>query len=217
MENPSPKEIQDLILPFQYPLDHVGIRLNRPEQDPELNFFSVIKDRKSIRNLKPLKEKQLDYLFWFAARVYQASVANDYILSHRASPSAGGIHPIDILVHRPENSFFEYYSPFEHHLYKVQLEQEIIQSLLCHIDLAFPNRDTPLLWFLAHGKRTKAFYQNFESLVWRDAGALLQTFQLTCTALGMGSCAVGTLGEPFISSLFGEDIVSAGGIIIGNI
>ena len=74
-----------------------------------------------------------------------------------------------------------------------------------------------LVWFVAHVKRTQAAYINPESLVWKDAGALIMMFQLVATAFDIKSCPVGTLGEPIPSEMFGgAKIISAGECLSGN-
>jgi hypothetical protein len=73
-----------------------------------------------------------------------------------------------------------------------------------------------VVWFVAHLQRTEAKYKNPESLIWRDAGALITTIQLVATAIKIRSCPIGTLGEPFFSKLFTKgNVISAGGILVG--
>lgn len=77
--------------------------------------------------------------------------------------------------------------------------------------------DATVIWLIAHTNRTSAKYDNPQSLIWRDAGALLQSIQMTGTAMGIGSCPMGTLAGHYINQLFNKTtVVSAGGIIIGN-
>ncbi len=46
-----------------------------------------------------------------------------------------------------------------------------------------------------------AAYEHAESLVWRDAGALLATLQLVATAMNLGFCQLGLLGHDIATSI----------------
>lgn len=218
MENPAPRNDQSAYVGFNYPL---GPRytLAIPDSDATIGFFQTLLTRRSSNVLSPLTAVQLGHLLWYAAKAYQISLHDGYLFSKRASPSAGAIHPIDVIIYRPENDYLEYYNPFEHSSYHLHFETNSVLEFLSHIQIAFPTIDGTVLWFVVHSYRTSAKYDGHESLVWRDAGALLQTVQLTANALGLVSCPVGTLAEPYLSDLFEgrSDILSAGGIIIGNI
>lgn len=218
MGNPTPRPPRYEVKAYQYPIGHIRTMLLKPKLDPSFNFFEAIKMRRSEKRLKNLLGNQLDYLLWFSAKAHAVTGENGYLFSHRPSPSAGAIHPIDIIIHQPSNSVLEYYNPFEHCLYPLDFPDNIVSAFLDHVALAFPDRDGVLMWFVGHGYRTAAGYTNHESLVWRDAGALIQTIQLTAVSLGLVSCPVGSLAEPFIGQLFNglEDITSGGGIIVGN-
>ena len=218
--NPTPRKSSKQADLFRYPIVDKKLILRRPGENEHIsNFFETLAQRKSITKLGALNSHDLDYLLWYACRVKDIAVDNGYILSHRPSPSAGAIHPIDILVHHPANDFLYYYSPLDHSLYQLDFEKERTDSFLSHISVAFPSRQATLLWFVAHSYRTEKYYGDHESLIWRDSGALVQTLQLTATALGLGSCPVGTLAEPYVTHLHGnfKSISSGGGIIVGSI
>jgi len=218
MDNPAPRFPRKGIKANQYPILARGSVLKRPNTHFSFNFFDAIKVRRSEKRLKKLIDDQLDHLLWFSSKAHAVAMNDGYLFSLRSSPSAGAIHPIDIIIHRPDNVRLEYYNPFEHCLYPLNLNQGIVDAFLQHIAEAFPNRDGVLLWFVGHGDRTSASYINHESLVWRDAGALIQTVQLTAVCLGLVSCPVGSLGAPYVGEMLNgfDDITSGGGIIIGN-
>lgn len=220
MKNPIPKLIEEIVPTFTYPVRE-KTRLHRPTVKYIYNFFELSLTRHSVRNFGPLVPEQLDNLLWFAGKAIKTrSQTNGYVLSHRPSPSAGARHPIDILVcsNVPEPTI-AYYNPFEHSLGKLSLDLVSTMDLLDHINDDVAMKQGVFLWLIAHPVRTAAKYDFAESLVWRDAGALLQQIQLTASALNLSSCPVGTLAEPFADRLFGDlgKTISAGGIIIGNL
>jgi SagB-type dehydrogenase family enzyme len=217
MENPFPKDIEGIVHPFGYPIKQT-IRLAVPASDKETNFFDIVHTRKSRRNLGALTDAQIHELLWYSSKVLDLHYQdNGYILSHRPAPSAGARHPIDLLVIH-QGRGIAYYNPFEHTLNLLSLDQSVIDSFIKHIAESITINDATLFWFIAQPDRTTAKYGNADSLIWRDAGAYTYCVQLTATALGIGSCAIGTLGKPFIQQLFGSygAIASVGGLIVGN-
>lgn len=218
MNNPSPKNIEDSIQVFDYQISNT-IFLRKSPDNYNANFFELPFLRKSTRCLSRLKDEQLSDILWFTSKVIRANYSKGYILTHRPTPSAGAIHPIDLLISIPNQPLIlYYYNPFSHTLNQLKLSEEIVKSFINHINKNLRLNDATLIWFIAHTNRTASKYENFQSLVWRDAGALLQSIQLTCTAMSLGSCPVGTLAEPFVHHLFNDtNVISAGGIIVGSI
>jgi SagB-type dehydrogenase family enzyme len=218
MNNPTPKKNEDTVVAFSYPICGI-IPLAKPSGGYNFNYFDLAHLRRSSLHLCALVDKQLDELLWFSAKVIQTHFQlNGYTLTRRPSASAGARHPIDLIVVRPSQSkVLHYYNPFEHTLNELKVDETIVNDLINHVNENIVIGEATLIWFIAHSDRTAAKYDNPQSLVWRDAGALLHCIQSTCTAMGLGSCPVGTLAEPYLNLLFNNAaIVSAGGIIAGN-
>lgn len=217
MGNPGPKAQEDPVAAFHFPTKN-RIFLPRPEELLNINYFDLVLNRVSRRDFGNLSLKDLGQLLWYSARVLSTVVQdNGYILSHRPSPSAGARHPLEILVCRDSNlPCIEYYNPFDHTLNEIDLIQDDVNQFIIHVDSCLPIGRGTVLWFVAQPERTSAKYHHADSLIWRDAGALIYCIQLGCTALNFSSCAVGTLAEPFVDQLFDGTMKSTGGIIIGK-
>jgi SagB-type dehydrogenase family enzyme len=220
MNNPAPKKTEAVVPPFSYPvLDTV--KLARPSKKRAADFFDLSLRRASARTCHKLKPGYLDELLWYSAKALELTVQeNGYILSHRPTPSAGARHPIDILICLDLGQpILHYYDPLGHSLSRLDLDKRLVRDFLVHVQQNLPMMDGTLLWFVAHPDRTEAKYEFADSLVWRDAGALIQQVQLVAAALGLVSCPTGTLGTPFEHKLFGNigRTVAAGGIIVGNL
>jgi SagB-type dehydrogenase family enzyme len=217
--NPEPKKDIENTPQFSYPI-YETIRLPTPTIFPSVSFVDVIQNRKSSREFRELSTEQIGNLLWLACKVKDTVIdTTGYILTRRPSASAGARHPIDVLVSSPmlDVSTMYYYNPFEHSLNKLSLDKEQINALIAHANEAIQLKDAAIFWFLAHPLRTESKYDNAISLIWRDAGALIHSIQLACTLYGINSCAIGTLGEPYISNMFlkSGNVWSAGGIVIG--
>ena len=75
-----------------------------------------------------------------------------------------------------------------------------------------------IIWFVARSNITRARYTNPESVIWRDAGALLATICLAATALNLVACPIGASGEPFIRRLLAapDHVYGVGACAIGH-
>lgn len=220
--NPSPRSVEDSIISFDYPIIEKSV-LNRTNLKEHSNIFKSIVERRSNRNLEPINIESINKLLWYSAKAAHINIINNgYIISSRRAPSAGGRHPIDVIISLPKLQIQErtlsYYNPFDHSLNLLSTHREISIDFFYHINGILPIGNAAVIWFVAHPNRTSAKYENFESLIWRDAGALIYCFQLVSTALGLKTCPVGSLGEPYISKLFKEygNVYGVGGLLIGK-
>ncbi|WP_235942100.1 nitroreductase family protein [Pontibacter fetidus] len=159
-------------------------------------------------------------LLWFTSKVMEVEMLESgFLWTHRPTPSAGGRHPIDILVSLPSefgSRSFCVYNPLDHSLNELEVDASDLNALIEHTDNILTIGNATILWFVAHSYRTSSKYENSESLVWRDAGALLYCHQLVSQALGIRCCPLGSLGEPYVSNLLGGDtLYGVGGCLLG--
>ena len=129
-------------------------------------------------------------------------------------------HPLNILIFRSEgeSTVPELYEATAHALARVKLSTaEFLHQFLSHLNQVLKIEEGVIIWFAAQFDRTLAKYENGESLVWRDCGALLATISLVAEALDLNSCAVGITGEPYVSQMLtsNKQVIGAGGIILG--
>lgn len=218
MENPKPKDKEKILPAFELPFDKV-IELPFPKEFPIMNFTEVLDLRRSKRVFNSISIECLSSLLYLCAKVKQENLLESgYKTSFRPSPSAGGRHPIDIFVLSEslfENKALHYYDPYMHQLKQVRFDLEQTDRLRNHLLESFPgSQNATVLWMVVFPERTESKYDSYESLVWRDVGALVNTIQLTSTFLRLNSCIAGTLGEPIISELFAEIRVQSGGAIL---
>jgi SagB-type dehydrogenase family enzyme len=221
--NPSPKLIEDRSPKYEFkvvnslylpvPDEDIGLSLTAPE------FFQILEKRRSERGSAAVTLKSLSTLLWKATHARSISLSdtgNTY--AKRPAPSAGGIHPIEVfLLSNSLSSKFQHYNADSHALEELACIPASIAAFLEQINACIPVGSATVIWFGAFPGKTAAKYENPESLYWRDAGALIATFQLVATALDLKACPIGTLGLPYFLSLFeGIDIVSAGGMLISS-
>ncbi|WP_123863478.1 hypothetical protein [Burkholderia plantarii] len=79
-----------------------------------------------------------------------------------------------------------------------------------------PGSNGALLTFVADMARPASAYAHCETLVWRDAGAMLQTLALVATLFGLSFCPLGLLGSEVVSALpLSEQLLAVGAAAIG--
>lgn len=82
----------------------------------------------------------------------------------------------------------------------------------------FPEADCDRVVLLADPVLADAFYTNSESLLWRDAGALMQVLHICAAAYRLEFCPAGVLGSEVVHALFGPStrLRAYGAAIIGR-
>lgn len=185
----------------------------------EVSFLKVLDTRRSERSSQQLKREDLSELLWHAARVRETGTGRlGLAWQHRAAPSAGGIHPIELFVRERGSNEIHLYDPIAHALLSVG---GIARESLCLFDeevtaAASPTLGTVLI-LIADMNRTEAAYENAESLVWRDVGAFMMTLQLVAEYLELAFCPVGVLGTELVDALrLPSGWLAAGTSVVGS-
>jgi SagB-type dehydrogenase family enzyme len=176
MKNPQPRTIERPVTSFEYPIQHT-LKLPKDIDPLPARFDEVITSRKSAKRFSGINLQQLSSILWYTAKVKQTIVQdNGYILTHRGTPSAGARHPIDIIIINEQlfsTNLPHYYNPIEHSLNRLDVPAHVIANFITDIDTIIKCTNATIFWFIAHHERTAAKYENPESLIWRDAGALI--------------------------------------------
>lgn len=219
MKSPKPKNINDEFHPFKYPFS-TKTKLNRDFKAREGVFLDFLLTRRSSQKVGYISLEDITELLYYSNKIQSISIDDSgFLISKRTAPSAGGRHPIDILVSLPSEStrFLQYYNPIDHSLSELSISIEIQQSFFKEINKNLPLGDCCLIWFSIQTKKTQSKYENAESLYWRDAGALLYCIQIISNYLGFKSCPLGGLAVKSFYDLFKtNNLISGGGILIGN-
>ena len=109
------------------------------------------------------------------------------------------------------------YQPLKHTLRKLIIEEELQRAFFENVEETLPFGESVLLWFSMQYMRTASKYTDYESLVWRDAGAQLCCLQQAAKYAGIDSCPIGYLAEESFGAMFKTDkLMSGGGLIIGK-
>jgi len=221
MKNPKPKDNWMPHIPFVYNTQKKAL-LEKPVMERQEDFLNVIFKRRSDTSLLPISLSELSELLYYSNRIQHLGKDDyGYITTKRTAPSAGGRHPIDILVSFPtkENKtrLLNYYNPIDHSLNELVIESSIQNIFFDEVNQNLDIKNAVLLWFSIQPYKTSSKYENAESLYWRDVGALLYCIQLVSSFLELKSCPLGTLAANSFHLLFENDsLLSGGGILVGK-
>ena len=219
MSGPSIRERHLEYEPFVYPSLEKIILSKVTFSKRQKDFLDVLRDRRSEKQLGVCTLEELSEILFHAVKPYTIS-RDDYDMTvyRSASPSAGGRHPIDILVGIPEKEGrrLYLYEPLSNLLRRLDIPVELQQEFFDDVNRTLPLGDSVLIWFSIQYMRTASKYTDYESLIWRDAGAQLCCLQQVAKYVGLDSCPIGYLAEDTFNKMFHCDtLISGGGMIIG--
>lgn len=219
LASPAPREVDLPQSEFPYQIVEESY-LPEAEPLPDTPLSAVLASRRSRRTFKALSPENLNTLLWHSARAIEVGRPNIESWQHRPTSSAGGRHPIDLLIFREENKLkvIYLYDALSHALKRLNASDEDLDQFFSSVNRVIPLDQATIIWFAAQFERTLSKYENGESLVWRDAGALLTTIALVAECIRVNSCAVGITGEPDISRMLNsrEKVVGVGGVLVGQ-
>ncbi len=218
--DPIPREIELPYTEFKYSVIRKDY-LERPDDRLDKTFLEVLYRRRSRRQFGALLRNQLATLLWHAVKTRENIRENSgFLWQHRSAPSGGGRHPVDILViqHALHEQNLAVYDPWSHALCDLRFDPASLEAFVNRVNNVLPIGDATILWFLAQNGRTLSKYENGESLIWRDSGALLATIYLVAESLDLNCCGVGITGDPLATTLVSAtgEMQGVGGCVIGS-
>lgn len=220
MDGPS---ILNQPIPFEPYLYETCDSIKLPEiksRNQQVDFLEVFSKRRSVKILGECPIELLSEILYYAVKPYCIG-KDDYgvTVSRCAAPSAGGRHPIDILVGIKKDGIRQLflYQPLGHSLSRLSIAYELQKTFYEDIEQTLPIGNSVLLWFSVQYMRTASKYTNYMSLIWRDVGAQLCCLQQAAKYMGVDSCPIGYLAEDTFKRMFRADkLISGGGMIIGK-
>lgn len=187
-----------------------------PQDPAPHNIFDVLTSRRSNRVLYPLSEARLGELLWHSARVIEmAPPSAGYPSRQRSAPSAGGLQSQNILVQTTPDSLL-FYDPVAHSLGSIVDGTNISAQLYEHAMTVVMAREATILWLAGDEVLISHYYNDGESLLWRDSGCLSAVVGLVAEAMNVGTCILGISGEPHISGFFGGNLAGFGAVLAGE-
>lgn len=183
--------------------------------------FNEVLDARRSRLGGSVTWSQVADLLWFAAgaRGYGSTGRAGLPIQWSAAPSAGGLSCVQVVCVADDASRPRLYDPLGHRLLEISADGEAV-SLANREAVAglVGNASGCTLRLVADGDKLSAAYDDAESLMLRDAGALTATLALCATWLGMTACPLGLMGQNLVSALGfpAQRFRAVGAILIGS-
>lgn len=184
-------------------LSDEGLQLPRPSA-LDRDFSDVLARRNSVPGHTSITQQQLSTILWHSCLIRERRPSRGPLRGweSRSTPSAGGLHEIEVLCLPLDRSLpISWYDPLRHRLLptveKGGSDYRQVIADLCRSSAGIT------LQFVADWLRLNTLYANASSLLWRDAGALLTTVCLVAEAANVASTPLGC--ESFIRGLMPSD------------
>lgn len=184
------------------------------------SVVELLAARSTERSFSPLTLNETLGIVRLAMRASHAGLEADSGRLRKKMISAGALHPIEVLVvSGPEvsspvvyldgaDAFGELASP---------IDADWSMALRTLNNVA-PRAAGHFLLLVGDLRHVDQVYENPASLLWRDAGAVLQTFSLLASAMGYSFLPLGHLGYQVLNTLDPPhpDYVAVGTAVIGR-
>lgn len=187
--------------------------LNSVEDQVSLEFS----ERRTRYDFGPVTLHQLGQLLGVVCAVRRIGHEEyGFRLTQRGAPSAGGIHPIHLLVHLPSHAGWYRYDPYKHALNGVFEGQDPWKHRQ-DINRIVDGQNGALFVLVAEPGFSSSKYRNPCSLIWRDAGVLLGYLSLVATAQRLSFCPLGTTAGDVLRGLVEHDrLCGVGAAFVGS-
>lgn len=174
------------------------------------------KERRTVREFRAPSPLSLSTLLWHTARCQETLPSPPgFDLQRRPAPSGGAIHPIHLLIERPELGTWAHYDPRVHrlaHLDDATALRGAREGAAGYVD---PSEGL-LVLFAAEPGLTSAKYEDAASIVWRDAGVLQGLMTYLAPQAGLGCCLLGMTADRYVAPLGQEgQLIGVGAAILG--
>ena len=201
-----------------YPEAIKSIKLPDPQFDNEINFWEVIRNRRSIRNFKSESLSLMDLSLLLFGMM--GITRNFPQFAFRTTPSAGGLFPIE--TYAVINNILNidqgvyHYNVQNHALecFKVgDYRKETMSGCLDQIMVY--NSAITFIWTAIIERSRWKYLQRCYRYIYMDAGHIGQNFYLTAEALDLGACTIGAIYDDELNKLLEIDGIKETAIYVG--
>lgn len=212
--NPAPRARVTAVNEIDWPISNTISTTAFSE--PSIPFSVVMEGRRSRREMSAPRLSEVFGAIEFATRsryVRSGRAASQY---RRPSPSAGALHPLRVAVVPVARSPRIFLCDPDHqrvHGLRIARKEKVDEIKALRRELA-ASANGAIVVLIANERLTAAHYHNHEALLWRDAGALLQTLLLSFEAYSLRACALGINGQEVIDALALPNHARGAGIIV---
>lgn len=218
--SPSPRLQETLTVNYSYPRISEE-SLPFPVATSDIYFDQTVFGRRTVYGGTSLNRMNLAAVLWRTVYCQQKRLSTSgNEIKLRPVISAGARHAIDVLVIEKMGQLrMHLYNDDKHSLSALDVPSSAIMALWRKASNAAQGTASTLFWFVAQPNKTISKYECPDTLIWRDAGALLQQFALVAQALGLACVPLGPTGNPEIDHIFKSDgsLLGVGGCFVSEL
>jgi hypothetical protein len=170
--------------------------------DSLLRFPEVLKRRRSADSFPPIIDASLGNFLYGVASVQRFN-SSDTNQQRRYVASMGALHPAHLVIYRPERGWFAYL-PNSHALGSVRVNPDSAHAVRGLIRQHHSSETATVLCLLSDCELAANYYENYESLLLRDAGVLLGHASLVAAAYSLAFRILGRTGVRATETLIQE-------------
>lgn len=212
IEDPFPLEYSEF-REYEWPVD-AAIDIKPYIAPTGRSFVDVFEKRRSSRDLQSAPLELVTGALLYALAPRAISHGDRVMRTRRPTISAGALHPISVILFDQSAAFR--LNADELKLERLKYPNESRLNWLTKCRRVLPDAKGAFLVLVADMARPRSGYANCESLVLRDAGALLQTIGLVSELFGLGYCPMGILGTEVVDALpCSQQLMPLGAAAIG--
>ncbi len=197
------------------------VRLPDPRPDRKADIWDVILKRRSVRQYasrRSMSLKELALLLWAT----QGITAESRQFQFRASPSAGGLYPIETYLMARKIRDLE---PGVYHFRPQRFDLEFLKAGDWSADLAnaalgqkiVADAQACFIWTAVVERSKWKYRQRAYRYIYLDAGHIAQNLYLAGTAAGMGVCGIGAFFDDQVNALVGVDGVEETAVYLASV
>jgi SagB-type dehydrogenase family enzyme len=184
----------------------VPLPKNYPSQT--LTVIEALKKRRSTRSFlpEPLSLADLSFLLWAATGVQRTEQGYEF----RTVPSAGALYPVETYLVANNVEGLEkglYHYNIQDHALE-ELEAGSLGERMARAALGQKVcMDAPvvLVWTAVFARSKWKYAQRAYRYVYLDAGHIAQSFAMSATSIGLGSCQIGAFFDDEVNQILGVD------------
>ncbi|EHJ48324.1 nitroreductase [Solidesulfovibrio carbinoliphilus subsp. oakridgensis] len=219
LNSPSLRSQAGLFSEYKYDVKSVEY-LEHVKRTDVVNIFDLCSTRATERIFYKTSRVDISLLFWYSFKSICTRKEFDITIKHKAFPSAGGRHSIDVLYITHHNNRWNcfLYDDCAHALCLLDINNRQILNFIHKISSVLDPQFGDIIWFVSQDLKLSSKYENAESLIWRDAGVALGHLAFVAEAIGLNFCPLGITGDNEIRELLciPESLSPVGGCIVGR-
>lgn len=215
LPSPYPKELQHEAPILQWDIDK-EIKIRNKKVSTKNDFLQLLKTRRTRREFKSVHLNDVGELLYLSNRTLFRENSSGLTTEKRPVISAGGLHCVEILVSPANDSYLYRYNSISHSFER--LTSYSTSKIRQVINQFFPTgKHASAIWYVGDITKASGKYEHPESLIWRDAGAILSTHSLVSEHLNLAFSPLGVTLQAHAEKLSNERILMCLGIaLIGS-